>query len=67
MHHNRFELITGAKSGIGKAASIAPATPGATLVMLCCDKALGDAAVHVVRESLDSPKRKLRAMRPIFY
>jgi len=37
-------IITGANSGIGKATAIALAEMGATIVMLCREKATGEIA-----------------------
>lgn len=49
---DRVVMITGANSGIGKAASLAIARMGATLVMVARDKAKGEAAkAEVIKES----------------
>lgn len=47
----RVCLITGANSGIGKAAAVALARRGATVVMLCRDEQRGGAAVDEVRRT----------------
>jgi NAD(P)-dependent dehydrogenase (short-subunit alcohol dehydrogenase family) len=52
---DQIVLITGANSGIGKAASLALAKMGATIVMVARDKEKGEAAKsEIIRESLNS-------------
>jgi NAD(P)-dependent dehydrogenase (short-subunit alcohol dehydrogenase family) len=51
----RIVMITGANSGIGKAASLALANMGATVVMVARNKERGEAArVEIIRESGNS-------------
>src|SRR5690349_7993726 len=52
----RVCLITGASSGIGKAAAVALARMGATIVMVCRDKARGQAAQAEIKKKSGSAK-----------
>ena len=49
MNQDSVVLITGANSGIGKAASLELAKTGATIVMLCRDRQRGEDALKEVR------------------
>ena len=40
--HGKICMVTGANSGIGKATALALAQMGATVVMVCRDRARGD-------------------------
>lgn len=55
----RVCLITGANSGIGKAAAVALARMGATIVMVSRDKARGEAAQAEVKQKSGSDKIEL--------
>ncbi len=50
MDKNSVVIVTGANSGMGKATSVGLAKTGATVVMLCRNKAKGEKAVHEVRD-----------------
>ena len=52
--NNKTILITGANSGIGKAAAIELAKQGAHIIMLCRDKARGEKAHQEISESSKS-------------
>jgi NAD(P)-dependent dehydrogenase (short-subunit alcohol dehydrogenase family) len=50
MNKNSVAIVTGANSGLGKAASIELAKMGAAVVMLCRDRSRGETAVNEVRK-----------------
>lgn len=52
-------IVTGANSGIGKAASMQLAKLGATVVMMCRNKERGEAALQDVRSASGNPKTEL--------
>lgn len=45
----KIALVTGANSGIGKATALGLAQQGATLIMVCRDRARGEAAQHEIK------------------
>lgn len=55
----RVCLITGANSGIGKAATVALARMGATIVMVCRNKEKGEAAQADIKQKSGSSKVEL--------
>jgi NAD(P)-dependent dehydrogenase (short-subunit alcohol dehydrogenase family) len=56
---NKTIIVTGANSGIGKAASIQLAKMGAHVVMMCRNKERGEAALQDVRGASNSDKVEL--------
>jgi len=52
--NGRICMVTGASSGIGKAAALGLARMGATVVMVCRDESRGDAARAEIREKTGS-------------
>lgn len=56
---NKTIIITGANSGIGKAASIQLAKLGAHIVMMCRNRERGEQALHDVRTATGSEKVEL--------
>ena len=56
---NKTMIVTGANSGIGKAASIQLATLGAHVVMMCRSKERGEQALQDVRSASNSNKVEL--------
>ncbi|QBD74619.1 SDR family oxidoreductase [Ktedonosporobacter rubrisoli] len=47
--HGQIVMVTGANSGIGKETALGLARDGATVVMVCRDKARGEAAQHEIQ------------------
>jgi NAD(P)-dependent dehydrogenase (short-subunit alcohol dehydrogenase family) len=56
---NKTIIVTGANSGIGKAASIQLAKLGAQVVIMCRNKERGEAALQDVRSASNSDKAEL--------
>src|SRR5262245_59096233 len=56
---NKTCLITGANSGIGKVTATALAANGATVIMVCRDRARGEAARAEIRRATNSDKIEL--------
>lgn len=59
MDKSSIVLVTGANSGIGKAAAIALGRLGANVVMLCRDKGRGEEALHDIKRQTNSDKIEL--------
>ena len=59
MDKDSIVLVTGANSGIGKAAAIALGRMGANVVMLCRDKGRGEEALHDIKKQCGSHKIEL--------
>ncbi len=59
MDQNSIVLVTGANSGIGKAAATALAQSGANVVMLCRDKGRGEEALLGIKRQSGSDKIEL--------
>ncbi len=59
MDKDRTVLVTGANSGIGKAAAVALARQGMGVVMLCRDKGRGEAALGDIKKQSGSDKIEL--------
>jgi len=56
---NKTIIVTGANSGIGKAASIQLAQYGAHVVMMCRSKERGERALQEVRAASNSDRAEL--------
>ena len=59
MDKSSIVLVTGANSGIGKAAAIALGRLGANVVMLCRDKGRGEEALHDIKKKTNNDKIEL--------
>jgi len=56
VNSRKVMLVTGANSGMGKAAVKALAAAGAEVVMLCRDKTRGEAAYREIMEAVPAGK-----------
>lgn len=57
--HNKTVIITGANSGIGKAAAVQLAAAGANVVMACRSPERGQAALEQVKQATGNPQVEL--------